>query len=132
MCIRDRGFNFRGGWVIIPEMASLLLALTIYTAAFIAEIVRAGIQAVSHGQTEASFSLGINSGKTLRPVSYTHLDVYKRQVLAPNGTYVQFTYGPKPPLSPEQLDRMGLTVTPGPKVWANLPPARVFHFRRAA
>ena len=53
-------------------------------------------------------------------------------VLAPNGTYVQFTYGPKPPLSPEQLDRMGLTVTHGPKVWANLPPARVFHFRRAA
>lgn len=53
-------------------------------------------------------------------------------VLAHNGIYVQFTYGPKPPLSPEQLDRMGLTVTPGPKVWANLPPARVFHFRRAA
>jgi hypothetical protein len=61
-----QGFNFRGGWVIIPEMASLLLALTIYTAAFIAEIVRSGIQAVSHGQTEASFSLGLNSGKTLR------------------------------------------------------------------
>ncbi len=47
-------------------MASLLLALSIYTAAFIAEIVRAGIQAVSHGQTEASFSLGLNSGVTLR------------------------------------------------------------------
>ncbi len=61
-----QGFNFRGGWVAIPEMASLLLALTIYTAAFIAEIVRAGIQAVSHGQTEASFSLGMSSGKTLR------------------------------------------------------------------
>ncbi len=61
-----RGFNFQGGLVIIPEMASLLLALSIYTAAFIAEIVRAGIQAVSHGQTEASFSLGINSGLTLR------------------------------------------------------------------
>ena len=61
-----QGFNFRGGWVLIQEMASLLLALTIYTAAFIAEIVRAGIQAVSHGQTEASFSLGMNPGKTLR------------------------------------------------------------------
>ena len=60
------GFNFQGGLVIIPEMASLLLALSIYTAAFIAEIVRAGIQAVSHGQTEASFSLGLNSGMTLR------------------------------------------------------------------
>ena len=61
-----RGFNFQGGLVIIPEMASLLLALSIYTAAFIAEIVRAGIQAVSHGQTEASFSLGLNPGMTLR------------------------------------------------------------------
>ena len=61
-----RGFNFQGGLVIIPEMASLLLALSIYTAAFIAEIVRAGIQAVSHGQTEASFSLGLNSNLTLR------------------------------------------------------------------
>ncbi|MBK7540565.1 MAG: amino acid ABC transporter permease [Candidatus Competibacteraceae bacterium] len=61
-----QGFNFRGGWVVIPEMASLLLALSIYTAAFIAEIVRAGIQAVSHGQTEASLSLGLNAGQTLR------------------------------------------------------------------
>ncbi|HHW78809.1 MAG TPA: amino acid ABC transporter permease [Xanthomonadaceae bacterium] len=61
-----QGFNFRGGWAVIPEMASLLLALSIYTAAFIAEIVRAGIQAVSHGQTEASLSLGLNPGLTLR------------------------------------------------------------------
>ncbi len=61
-----QGFNFRGGWVVIPEMASLLLALTLYTATFIAEIVRAGIQAVSHGQTEASLSLGLNSSLTLR------------------------------------------------------------------
>ncbi|MFO1423219.1 MAG: amino acid ABC transporter permease [Candidatus Competibacteraceae bacterium] len=61
-----QGFNFRGGWVLIPEMASLLLALTIYTATFIAEIVRAGIQAVSHGQTEASLSLGLTSSLTLR------------------------------------------------------------------
>lgn len=52
-------------------------------------------------------------------------------VLAPDGTYVQFTYGPKPPLSQDQLTRLGLTVSPGPRVWANLPPARVFHFRRA-
>ncbi|MBL8258589.1 MAG: amino acid ABC transporter permease [Candidatus Competibacteraceae bacterium] len=63
-----QGFNFRGGWVVIPEMASLLLALSIYTAAFIAEIVRAGIQSVSHGQTEASLSLGLHSGQTLRLV----------------------------------------------------------------
>ncbi len=61
-----QGFNFQGGLVVIPEMASLLLALTLYTATFIAEIVRAGIQAVSHGQTEASLSLGLSSSLTLR------------------------------------------------------------------
>lgn len=62
------GFNFQGGMVIIPEFMSLLLALVLYTAAFIAEIVRAGILAVSHGQTEASNALGLRSGPTLRLV----------------------------------------------------------------
>ncbi|MEZ5591775.1 MAG: amino acid ABC transporter permease [Gammaproteobacteria bacterium] len=63
-----KGFNFRGGMVIIPEFMSMLLALSIYTAAFIAEIVRAGIQAVSHGQTEAAYALGLRPGPTLRLV----------------------------------------------------------------
>ncbi len=63
-----KGFNFRGGWVMIPELMALTLALTIYTAAFIAENVRSGIQAVSHGQTEAARSLGLPDGKTLRLV----------------------------------------------------------------
>ena len=54
------------GLNIIPEFIALLLALVAYTAAFIAEIVRAGIQAVSHGQTEASYSLGLRPGPTLR------------------------------------------------------------------
>jgi general L-amino acid transport system permease protein len=63
-----KGFNFRGGMTIIPELAALLLALSIYTAAFIAEIVRSGIQAVSHGQTEAAYSLGLRPGKTLQLV----------------------------------------------------------------
>jgi len=62
------GFNFRGGWVLIPELMALTLALTIYTAAFIAEIVRSGIMAVNHGQTEAARSLGLPAGKTLRLV----------------------------------------------------------------
>jgi general L-amino acid transport system permease protein len=62
------GFNFRGGWVMIPELMALTLALTIYTAAFIAETVRAGILSVSHGQTEAARSLGLPAGKTLRLV----------------------------------------------------------------
>ncbi|PSJ46900.1 amino acid ABC transporter permease [Zobellella taiwanensis] len=63
-----RGFNFRGGMTIIPEFLALWLSLTIYTAAFIAEIVRSGIQAVSHGQTEAAHALGIKDSLTLRLV----------------------------------------------------------------
>ncbi len=62
------GFNFSGGKVIIPEFMALLVALSIYTASFIAEIVRAGIQAVSHGQSEAAHALGMRNGITTRLV----------------------------------------------------------------
>jgi general L-amino acid transport system permease protein len=61
-------FNFQGGIEIIPEFVALLLALSIYTAAFIAEIVRSGINAVSHGQTEAAMSLGLPRRRTLKLV----------------------------------------------------------------
>jgi general L-amino acid transport system permease protein len=61
-------FNIRGGLEILPEFAALLFGLVIYTAAFIAEAVRAGIQAVSHGQTEAAYSLGLRAQPTLRLV----------------------------------------------------------------
>jgi len=63
-----KGFNFRGGMTLIPEFMALLMALVLYTATFIAEIVRAGIMAVSHGQTEAANALGLRSGPTLRLV----------------------------------------------------------------
>ncbi len=63
-----KGFNFKGGLTLIPEFVSLVLALALYTASFIAEIVRAGIMAVSHGQTEASYALGLKPGPTLRLV----------------------------------------------------------------
>jgi general L-amino acid transport system permease protein len=63
-----KGFNFVGGFTILPELIALVLALSIYTASFIAEIVRAGIMAVSHGQTEAAHSLGLRSQPTLRLV----------------------------------------------------------------
>lgn len=63
-----RGFNFAGGVSVIPEFVALLVALVIYTAGFIAEIVRAGILAVSKGQTEAAHSLGLRTGPTLRLV----------------------------------------------------------------
>lgn len=61
-----RGFNFVGGVSLTPEFAALLFGLTFYTAAFIAEIVRGGILAVSHGQSEAAFALGLRKGMVLR------------------------------------------------------------------
>jgi general L-amino acid transport system permease protein len=61
-----RGFNFVGGVRLIPEFVALLIALTTYTAAFIAEVVRAGVLAVPRGQTEAASALGLRRGLTLR------------------------------------------------------------------
>lgn len=61
-------FNFKGGVELPPEFVALAFGLTIYTAAFIAETVRAGILAVSHGQTEAAQSLGLKEGDRLRLV----------------------------------------------------------------
>ena len=61
-------FNLNGGLQVFPEFVALTLGLTIYTAAFIAEIVRAGILAVSKGQTEAANALGLRSGPTLKLV----------------------------------------------------------------
>jgi general L-amino acid transport system permease protein len=61
-------FNIRGGIEILPEFMALLFGLVIYTAAFIAEVVRAGIQSVPRGQTEAAYSLGLRPGPTLRLV----------------------------------------------------------------
>jgi general L-amino acid transport system permease protein len=61
-----RGFNFVGGIRLLPEFAALLIALTTYTAAFIAEVVRAGILAIPRGQTEAALALGLRRGTTLR------------------------------------------------------------------
>lgn len=64
-----RGFNYRGGFAVIPEFVALLAALVTYTAGFIAEIVRGGIQSVSHGQTEAGSALGLRPGQILRLVT---------------------------------------------------------------
>lgn len=90
-----KGFNFKGGLVLRPEFVALTLALSLYTAAFIAEIVRAGIQAISHGQTEAAFALGIKPGRTMQlviipqalrviipPLSSQYLNITKNSSLA--------------------------------------------------
>lgn len=65
---RKGTFNLTGGMQILPEFVALLLGLTTYTAAFIAEVVRAGILAVSKGQSEAAGSLGLKPGQILRLV----------------------------------------------------------------
>ncbi len=61
-----RGFNFQGGATLTPEYAALLAGLVIYTAGFIAEVVRSGILAVSHGQWEAASALGFTRGRLLQ------------------------------------------------------------------
>lgn len=61
-----RGFNFAGGMNMVPEFAALAIALSTYSAAFIAEIVRAGVQSVHKGQMEAGASLGLSRGEVLR------------------------------------------------------------------
>ncbi|WP_343553077.1 amino acid ABC transporter permease [Pantoea sp.] len=63
-----RGFNFRGGAVMIPELAALTVALSVYTSSFIAEVIRSGIQSVPHGQNEAARSLGLPNPVTMRQV----------------------------------------------------------------
>jgi general L-amino acid transport system permease protein len=63
-----KGFNFQGGYNISPEFMSVLGGLSIYTSAYIAEITRAGIMAVSHGQTEAGRSLGLSEATIMRKV----------------------------------------------------------------
>ncbi len=63
-----RGFNFRGGISIIPEFVALLLALSLYTASFIAEIVRAGIESVDRGQREAAAAIGLTGPQALNLV----------------------------------------------------------------
>ena len=103
MCIRDsswsipelRGFNFKGGLAIKPEFIALWLALSYYTSCFIAEIVRAGILAVSYGQTEAAAALGLTRNRTLQlivipqairvivpPLASQYLNITKNSSLA--------------------------------------------------
>ncbi|WP_281645357.1 amino acid ABC transporter permease [Parendozoicomonas sp. Alg238-R29] len=63
-----KGFNFRGGLTVMPELMALLLGLSFYTASYIAENVRAGIEAINKGQREASGALGLSEGQTMRLV----------------------------------------------------------------
>lgn len=61
-----KGFNIRGGMTVSPEFFALLVGLVVYNSAFIAEIVRSGLQSVGNGQHEAAQALGLHSGSTLR------------------------------------------------------------------
>ncbi len=90
-----QGFNIRGGVTIIPEFVALVLGLVLYTAAFIAEVVRSGIVSVSKGQTEAAAALGLQRGQILRyvvvpqamrviipPLTNQYLNLIKNSTLA--------------------------------------------------
>ncbi|WP_428023710.1 amino acid ABC transporter permease [Arcobacter sp.] len=63
-----KGFNYKGGWTLIPELLALAFALSIYTATYIAEAVRAGIEAVPKGQKEAAHALGLKDYIILKKV----------------------------------------------------------------
>lgn len=90
-----KGFNFQGGVVLQPEITALIIGMSAYTSTFIAEIVRGGIIAISHGQTEASFALGLRRSTTLRlviipqslriivpPMTSQYLNIVKNTTLA--------------------------------------------------
>ena len=90
-----KGFNFAGGYQLYPEFVALTGGLVLYTAAFIAEIVRAGILAVSKGQSEAAGALGLNRAQTLKlviipqamrviipPLTSQYLNLVKNSTLA--------------------------------------------------
>jgi general L-amino acid transport system permease protein len=89
------GFNLTGGTQVIPELAALVFGLVTFTAAFIGEIVRAGVQAVPHGQTEAALALGLHRGLMMKlvvipqamrliipPLTSQYLNVVKNSSLA--------------------------------------------------
>ena len=90
-----QGFNLTGGLQLYPEFAALVFGLATYTAGFIAEIVRAGVLAVSHGQTEAASALGLPRAQTLKlvvvpqamrlvipPLTSQYLNIVKNSSLA--------------------------------------------------
>jgi general L-amino acid transport system permease protein len=84
-----QGFSFEGGLTILPELFSLIMALSLYTGSYIAEIVRAGIQGVAKGQTEAARSLGLKRGQALRLVIIPQA---LRQIIPPlTSTYLGLT-----------------------------------------
>lgn len=84
-----KGFNFIHGWSFSPELAALLLGLVLYTAGFIAEIVRSGIQSVSKGQWEAGESLGLSKAKTLRLIVMPQ--AVRVMIPAMSNTFMNFT-----------------------------------------
>jgi general L-amino acid transport system permease protein len=90
-----KGFNFQGGLSLPPELVALVMGLSVYTSAYIAEIVRGGIMAVSHGQTEAALALGLKPSWNLRlvvipqalrvitpPLTSQYLNILKNSTLA--------------------------------------------------
>ena len=81
---RLQGFNFHGGLTVLPELLAVILALSIYSAAFIAEIMRGGMQAVSRGQIDAAISLGLTRWQAIR---FVVVPLALRIITPPLGAY---------------------------------------------
>jgi general L-amino acid transport system permease protein len=79
-----QGFNFHGGLTILPELLALTLGLSIYSAAFVAEIMRGGMQAISRGQIDAAISLGLTRWQTIR---FVVVPLALRIIVPPLGAY---------------------------------------------
>ena len=71
--------------------------------------------------------VGIQDGQVVDRGLRANIEV----AIRPDGVFHQFTYGPTPPLPDDIRREMNLAVTPGPRIWRNLPPARVYTYRRA-
>ena len=100
-----KGFNFQGGILVAHSFTALLIALTLYTAAFIAEIVRAGIQAISRGQSEAAFALGLRPNRTMNLII---LPQALRVIIPPLiSQYLNLTKNPSLGIAVSYLDLRG-------------------------
>lgn len=85
-----------------------------------AEVVEPGVGAVVSGLPLLSMPVPLR-------LAIVHAAI---SILKPGAPFIQFTYGPKPPVSAEAIKKLGLRVERGPKVWVNLPPARIYRFFR--
>jgi phosphatidylethanolamine/phosphatidyl-N-methylethanolamine N-methyltransferase len=107
----------------VPYLRARFPGVTVHQAGAetAADLVEPGVACVISGLPLLSFPAALQEG--ILAAAF--------RILAPRGSLVQFTYGPRPPVPERMIEALGLKVNRGLKIWANLPPARVYRFRRA-